>query len=210
MAKIIYDTSGDDGCCDEFGGDFAMAEVGARVPHFSGAAFVNGEIKEISLSDYAGKWVVLFFYPADFTFVCPTELGGMADSYAELQEMGAEVIAVSTDTEWSHKVWADVSPIIKKVKYPMLADPTGEVCRAYGVYIEDLGLAQRGRFIIDPDGVLKSMEVTDAPLGRNDKEVIRQIKALDYIRKNPTQACPMNWEPGAKDLKPGIDLAGKI
>ena len=200
-------------CCDmekSENWNVSKAKIGCPAPEFTSNALIDGQIKKISLADYKGKWVVLFFYPADFTFVCPTELGGMADSYAELQEMGAEVIAVSTDTEWSHKVWADVSPIIKKVKYPMLADPTGEVCRAYGVYIEDLGLAQRGRFIIDPDGVLKSMEVTDAPLGRNDKEVIRQIKALDYIRKNPTQACPMNWEPGAKDLKPGIDLAGKI
>jgi NADH-dependent peroxiredoxin subunit C len=207
MAKIIYNTDDNDSSFDE---EFAMAEVGSRVPHFSGMAFVNGEIKEVSLSDYSGKWVVLFFYPADFTFVCPTELGGMADSYAEFQALGAEVIAVSTDTEWSHKVWADVSPVIQKVKYPMLADPTGEVCRAYGVYIEDLGLAQRGRFIIDPDGVLKSVEITDAPLGRNDKEVLRQIKALDYMRKNPGQACPMNWNTGSDTLTPGIDLAGKI
>ena len=184
--------------------------IDKEAPKFSAEAFFENKIQKINIEAYRGKWVVLFFYPADFTFVCPTELGGMADSYAEFQALGAEVIAVSTDTEWSHKVWADVSPVIQKVKYPMLADPTGEVCRAYGVYIEDLGLAQRGRFIIDPDGVLKSVEITDAPLGRNDKEVLRQIKALDYMRKNPGQACPMNWNTGSDTLTPGIDLAGKI
>ena len=216
MAIIIPSSNnsnhqGDSCCSEDFMDDFsATAEVGEIAPNFVGNAYVNGKIKEICLEDYMGKWVVLFFYPADFTFVCPTELGALADRYKEFQDLGAEIISVSTDTEWAHKVWADVSPIIKKVKYPMLADPSGEVCRAYGTYIEEAGLAKRGRFIIDPDMVLKSMEITDGPLGRNDDEIIRQIQALDHMRKNPTQACPMSWKPGSKDLKPGIDLAGKI
>jgi peroxiredoxin (alkyl hydroperoxide reductase subunit C) len=195
-----------DCCCND---DFPIARVGEQAPCFTGAAFINGEIKDISLEDYKGKWVVFFFYPADFTFVCPTELGGIAERYEDLKKMGVEVISCSTDTEWSHKVWADISPVIKTVKYPMLADPSGEVCEAYGVYQEN-GLAQRGRFIIDPDGVIKSMEITDAPLGRNTDEIIRQLEALIYMRKTPGHACPMSWKPGAKDLKPGIELAGKI
>jgi len=209
MATIISnECNANDTCCGEdFYADFAS--VGESAPNFTGAAFVNGEIKDISLADYKGKWVVLFFYPADFTFVCPTELGGLSDKYKELQDMGAEVIGCSTDTEWAHKVWADISPVIAKVQYPMLADPSGDVCKAYGVYQEN-GLAQRGRFIIDPDGVLKSMEITDAPLGRNENEIIRQVKALDFMRKNPSQACPLSWSTTGESLTPGIELAGKI
>ncbi|PCI24917.1 peroxiredoxin [Candidatus Peregrinibacteria bacterium] len=186
------------------------ARVGSPAPMFHGTVFHNGEMRPLKLSELAGKWVVLFFYPADFTFVCPTELGGLADKYAELQKMGVEVVTCSTDTEWSHKVWADVSPVIKKIAYPMMADPTGEVSSAYGVYDADSGLADRGRFIIDPDGILKSMEITAEPLGRNVDEIIRQISALDFIRNNPGQACPMSWKIGDKTLTPGIDLAGKI
>lgn len=197
--------SNDAYCCD----NFPIARVGEQAPCFAGTAFINGEIKEISLEDYKGKWVVFFFYPADFTFVCPTELGGLADVYDDLKQKGVEVISCSTDTEWCHKVWADISPVIKTVKYPMLADPSGVVCEAYGVYQEN-GLAQRGRFIIDPDGVIKSIEITDGPLGRNTDEIIRQLEALQHMRKHPGMACPMSWKPGAKDLKPGIDLAGKI
>jgi peroxiredoxin (alkyl hydroperoxide reductase subunit C) len=191
-------------------GCFQTAVVSKTAPAFKGKTFHAGKISETSLKKLKGKWVILFFYPADFTFVCPTELGDVADNYAELQKLGAEVISVSTDTEWCHKVWADISPVIKKVKYPMLADPTGEVCRAYGVYIEEEGLAARGRFIIDPDGVLKSAEITDGPLGRNIDETLRQLKALQFMRKNPGQACPARWTPGAATLTPGAKLAGKI
>lgn len=202
MARIISTDPQDFG--------FELATVGQPAPVFEGKVFHKGEIKDLSLDQLKGKWTVLFFYPADFTFVCPTELGGLADKYADLQKMGVEVVSCSTDTEWSHKVWADISPVVGKVQYPMLADPTGDVCRSYGVYIEEEGLAQRGRFIIDPDGVLKSMEITDGPLGRNDDEIVRQIEALKFIRENPGQACPMNWKAGKDTLKPGVDLAGKI
>lgn len=216
MAKIALKKHGccggdDGGCCDD--NRFPVASVSEPAPVFIGKAFHDGKIVDVNLADYTGKngkWVVLFFYPADFTFVCPTELEDVADHYAELQKLGVEVISVSTDTEWAHKVWADISPTIKKVKYPMLADPTGVVCRAYGVYIEEEGLAKRGRFIIDPDGVLKSMEVTDGPLGRNIEETLRQIKALQHMRAHPGVACPAKWATGAKTLTPGADLAGKI
>ena len=213
MSKIIPFPKADStecGCCIEM----PVASVSEKAPLFEGKIFHDGAISTLRLSDLVGKkdgrWVVLFFYPADFTFVCPTELEDIADHYADLQKMGTEVISVSTDTEWCHKVWADISPVIKKVKYPMLADPTGDVCRAYGVYIEAEGLAKRGRFIIDPDGILKSMEITDGPLGRNIEETLRQLKALQHMRTNPGLACPANWREGAKTLKPGIDLAGKI
>jgi peroxiredoxin (alkyl hydroperoxide reductase subunit C) len=204
MAHVTNPTF-DDEC-----GCFMTATVGQKAPQFSGAVYHAGKVTTLDTAKLKNKWLILYFYPADFTFVCPTELGDVADHYAELQKLGAEVIAISTDTEWSHKVWADISPIIKKVKYPMLADPTGEVCRAYGVYIEEDGLAQRGRFIIDPKGVLKAAEVTDGPLGRNVEEGIRQLKALQHIAKNPGQACPANWKPGNATLTPGAKLAGKL
>lgn len=190
--------------------ELPVAEVGKPAPQFTGAAYHAGQIGELSLAAQKGKWVILFFYPADFTFVCPTELGDMADVYGELQQLNTEVISVSTDTEWAHKVWADISPIIKTVKYPMLADPTGEVCRSYGVYIPDSGLAQRGRFIIDPDGVLRAVEITDGPLGRNAAETVRQLKALQHLRDHPGQACPARWVTGADTLTPGAELAGKL
>ncbi len=203
MAKIENPTLDEYGCHE-------AAVVSTPAPQFSGKTFHAGKISETSLKKLKGKWVILFFYPADFTFVCPTELGDVADHYAEFQKLGTEVVSVSTDTEWCHKVWADISPVIKKVKYPMLADPTGEVCCAYGVYIEEEGLAARGRFIIDPDGVLKSAEITDGPLGRNIEETLRQLKALQHMRQNPGQACPASWTPGAKTLTPSAKLAGKI
>ena len=215
MAKLVTSHT-DDGCCGSgscHDGPVAIATVGKPAPLFEGKVFHAGKIDTIKLADQFGKngkWVVLFFYPADFTFVCPTELSDVADHYEELQKLGVEVISVSTDTEWAHKVWADISPTIKNVKYPMLADPTGIVCKAYGVYIPEEGLADRGRFIIDPDGVVKSIEITDGPLGRNIEETLRQIKALQHMRANPGVACPAKWATGAKTLKPGADLAGKI
>ena len=187
-----------------------QCKINAPAPAFTAEAFVNDTVKKISLSDYKGKWVVLFFYPADFTFVCPTELGELADRYEELKKLGAEVISVSTDTPFVHKAWHDNSPTIKKITFPMLADPTGKVCRAYGTMIEDEGLSLRGTFFIDPDGVLKAYEVHDNSIGRSADELIRKIQAAQYVKEHGGEVCPMNWKPGAKTLKPGMELVGKI
>ena len=187
-----------------------MVKINEKAPEFTEDAFVNKGIKKISLNDYSGKWVVLFFYPADFTFVCPTELGELADNYEKLKAMGAEVISVSTDTAFVHKAWYDNSETIKKIKFPMLADPTGRVCKSYGTYIEEEGLSLRGTFIIDPEGIVKAFEKQDNSIGRSTTEIIRKIQAAKFVSDNKGQVCPMNWQPGEKTLKPGIDLVGKI
>ncbi len=188
-----------------------MIKINEKAPDFTEDAYVKGdEIKKISLSDYKGKWVVLFFYPADFTFVCPTELGDLAANYAKFKALGAEIISVSTDTAFVHKAWHDNSETIKNIEFPMLADPARRVCNAYGTLIDQEGLSLRATFIIDPDGVLKAFEFHDNNIGRNTDEIIRKIQAADFVRKNKGNVCPMNWKPGAKTLKPGINLVGKI
>ncbi len=184
--------------------------INKAAPDFKGDAFVDNNIKTISLSDYKGKWVVLFFYPADFTFICPTELGELADNYEKIRELNAEIISVSTDTAFVHKAWHDSSVTIKKIKFPMLADPSGKISRNYGVYIDEEGIALRGTFVIDPDGIIKACEIHDNSIGRNCGEIIRKIQAAKYVAENSGEVCPMNWKPGEKTLKPGIDLIGKI
>ena len=190
--------------------DFEMVKVGQEVPDFKMAAFQNDEIKDIKLSDYKGKWVVIAFYPADFTFVCPTELEDLAALYPKFQEVGAEVISVSTDTAFVHKAWHDASEAIGKVNYPMGADPTGEVSQLFDVYIDDEGLALRGTFIIDPDGVLKTSEIHDLGIGRSAAETLRKLEAAKFVHEFGDQVCPANWKPGADTLTPGLDLVGKI
>ncbi len=187
-----------------------MIRINQKAPEFTTKSFYDGRVKTINLSDYKGKWVVLFFYPADFTFVCPTELGELADRYEELKLLNAEVLSVSTDTEFVHKAWGDNSPTIKKIKFPMLADPTGKICKAYGTYIREEGLSLRGTFIIDPDGILKAYELHDNSIGRSAQELIRKIQAAQFVREHGGEACPANWKPGEKTLTPGLDLVGKI
>ena len=189
-----------------------MLMVGKEVPDFETEAFFpeEGASDKIKLSDYRGKWVVLCFYPADFTFVCPTEINAMARAYDELKKMGVEVISMSTDSVFSHKVWHETSELIKPVKFTMGADPTGEVSKLYEVYDEESGTAVRGRFIIDPDGILKGVEVLYPNVGRNVKELIRQIKAFQYVREHPDQVAPAGWEPGKKTFKPEMKIAGKV
>jgi peroxiredoxin (alkyl hydroperoxide reductase subunit C) len=187
-----------------------MVKINAKIPDMALMAFHDGEEKTVTLSDYRGKWLVLFFYPADFTFVCPTELEEMADMYEEFRKYGAEVLSVSTDTHYVHKAWADASKAIAKIKYPMLADPTGKLARAFGTYIDDEGVSLRATFIIDPDGVLKSFEMNDNSLGRAGGETLRKLKAARYVRENPGEVCPASWEPGDDVLKPGLELVGKL
>jgi len=196
-------------CCQETCWN-CTPKIGRLAPQFQAEAYHQDEIKNISLKDYHGKWVILCFYPADFTFVCPTELEDLANHYDELKKLNAEVLTVSTDTAFAHKAWHDTSAAVKKIKFPMVADPTGNITRAYGVYIEGEGLALRGTFIINPDGYLKTMEIHDNGIGRSSKELLRKLQAAQFVAKYGDQVCPANWEPGEKTLKPGLDLVGKI
>ena len=184
--------------------------INSTLPEFKVQAFADGDFKEVSSDDLKGKWSILFFYPADFTFVCPTELGDMADNYGKFKEMGVEVYSVSTDTHFTHKAWHDTSETIGKIKFPMLADPTGALSRALGVYIEEAGLAYRGTFLINPEGQIKLAEVNDNGIGRNADELIRKVQAAQFIAEHPDEVCPAKWKPGAETLKPGLDLVGKI
>jgi len=198
-------------CCR----DYVSEEVGVgyEVPDISLEAYYENKIKKIKLSDYRGKkgkWVILFFYPADFTFICPTELEEMADHYKAFQKEGAEILSVSTDTVFVHKAWHNDSKAIKKIKFPMLADPAGKFSRMMGVYLEDEGVALRGSFIIDPDGILKASEINDNSIGRSAKELLRKLQAAKFVREHGGQVCPASWEPGDDTLKPGLDLVGKI
>lgn len=187
-----------------------MVTIGQQVPEFELDAFQNEEIKPIKLSDYKGKWVVVVFYPADFTFVCPTELREVAQLYPKFQEAGAEVISVSTDTAFVHKAWHDESEAIKQINFPMGADPTGAVSKLFGVYMEDTGLALRGTFIIDPEGVLKTLEIHDLGIGRSAHEALRKLEAAKFVNEHGDQVCPASWTPGSDTLTPGLDLVGKI
>ncbi|MBI2148480.1 peroxiredoxin [Candidatus Woesearchaeota archaeon] len=187
-----------------------MVKIGEKVQDFELKAFHDNEERKIKLSNYNGKWVVLVFYPADFTFICPTELVELADYYEEFKKLDAEILSVSTDTVFVHKAWHDHSPSIKKIKYPMLADPTGKLCREFGTYIEDEGLSLRGSFIIDPDGILKAFELHDNSIGRSAKELLRKLQAAKYVREHGGEVCPANWAPGKDTLRPGLDLVGKI
>lgn len=194
-----------------------MVKINHPAPEFEVESFQNNEFSKVKLENYRGKWVVLFFYPADFTFVCPTELGDLADNYEQFQKLDCEVMSVSTDTHFSHKAWHDSSETIGKINFPMLADPTGKICRDYGVMIdddgfsqEDFGLAQRGTFIIDPDGILKSFEINDNSIGRSSEELLRKLQAAQFVREHGGEVCPMNWKPGKDTLKPGVDLVNKI
>ncbi|HIJ11289.1 TPA: peroxiredoxin [Candidatus Woesearchaeota archaeon] len=184
--------------------------INEKAPQFSAQAFHNNQITNVNLASYQGKWVVLVFYPADFTFICPTELGDLADKYPEFQQIGCEVLSVSTDTAFVHKAWWDNSETIKKIRFPMVADPTGKICKSYGTYIKEEGLSLRGTFVVDPDGVLKAYELHDNSIGRSSAELLRKVKAAQFVREHGGEVCPANWQPGSSTLKPGLDLVGKI
>jgi len=186
-----------------------MVKIGFKIPDITADALHENEIKKINFSDYEGKWLVLIFYPADFTFVCPTELEEAAEKYEEFKIAGAEILSISTDTAYAHKAWHDSSPSIKNITFPMVSDPTGKICREFGTYIEDDGVSLRGTFIIDPDGILKMIEINDNSVGRNVTEIIRKLNAAKFTREHG-EVCPVNWEPGKKSIKPEIELVGKI
>ncbi len=187
-----------------------MIKINEQIPDFEVDAYYQEDIKKLKLSDYKGKWVVLMFYPADFTFVCPTELEDMQKHYEDFKKNGAEIMSISTDTAYVHKAWHDESEAIGKVKYPMLADPAGKISRMFGVYIEDEGIALRGTFIINPSGVLKAMEIHNNDIGRSAAEALRKVEAAKFVEEHSGNVCPASWTPGDDILKPGIDLIGKI
>jgi peroxiredoxin (alkyl hydroperoxide reductase subunit C) len=187
-----------------------MININTVVPEFELDAYQDKQIKKVKLSDYKGKWVLMIFYPADFTFVCPTELEDAQTFYEEVKKLGGEIMSVSTDTAFVHKAWHDTSPAISKIQYPMLADPTGKVSEMFGTYIEAEGLSLRGTFIIDPDGVLKTVEIHDNNIGRSAKEMVRKLQAAKFVREHKGNVCPASWEPGEDTLTPGVDLIGKI
>jgi NADH-dependent peroxiredoxin subunit C len=189
---------------------FMQSIINTKVPEFKVQAFQNNAFRSVSQEDLKGKWSVFFFYPADFTFVCPTELGELADKYAVFKDLGVEVYSVSTDTHFTHKAWHDTSETIKKINYPMLADPTGHLSRSFGVYIEEEGLAYRGTFLVNPEGLIKIAEVQDNAVGRNVDELLRKVQAAQFVAKNDGQVCPASWKPGSATLKPGLNLVGKI
>lgn len=184
--------------------------IGQKVPEFKLQAYHNNGFKEVTDHSLKGKWTVLFFYPADFTFVCPTELGDIADKYEQLKAANTEVYSVSTDTHFVHKAWWDASETIKKIRFPMLADPAGKLSRALGTYLEDDGLATRATFIIDPEGVIQVAEYSTNSIGRDADEIVRKVQASQFVAANDGQVCPAKWKPGSATLKPGLDLIGKI
>ena len=187
-----------------------MLKIGKVVPNLKLQAFQNEEILDISLKDYRGKWLVVVFYPADFTFICPTELEDLAKKYDAFKASNGEILSISTDTVFVHKAWHDASEAIKKITYPMGADPTGKISKKFGVYIKEEGMALRGSFIIDPDGVLKAYEVHDNSIGRSADELLRKLQAAKFVAEADGEVCPANWTPGADTLHPGLDLVGKI
>ena len=187
-----------------------MSVINTQIKPFKNQAFKEGKFIEVSDATVKGKWSVFFFYPADFTFVCPTELGDVADQYAEFQKLGVEIYSVSTDTHFTHKAWHDASDTIRKIKYTMIGDPTGALTRNFEVMREAEGLADRGTFIVDPLGVIQAIEITAEGIGRNAADLLRKVKAAQYVAAHPGEVCPAKWEEGAATLKPSLDLVGKI
>ncbi|MEY4563259.1 MAG: hypothetical protein RLZZ618_2536 [Pseudomonadota bacterium] len=187
-----------------------MSLINTQVKPFSAIALHNGNFVPVTQETFKGKWSVVVFYPADFTFVCPTELEDLADNYAAFQKLGVEIYGVSTDTHFAHKAWHDTSDAIKKVKYPLVGDPTGALTRNFDVMIEEEGLALRGTFVINPEGQIKLCEIHDNGIGRDATELLRKVKAAQYVASHPGEVCPAKWTEGAKTLTPSLDLVGKI
>lgn len=184
--------------------------INSEIKPFKATAYHKGKFVEVSEASLKGKWSVVFFYPADFTFVCPTELGDLADNYAEFQKLGAEIYAVSTDTHFTHKAWHDTSETIAKLQFPMVGDPTGTITRNFGVMIEEAGLAERGTFVMDPQGRVQIIEINAGGVGRNAAELLRKVKAAQYVAAHPGEVCPAKWKEGEAALAPSLDLVGKI
>ncbi|RKG34469.1 peroxiredoxin [Acinetobacter guerrae] len=187
-----------------------MSLINTEIKPFQATAYQNGQFFDISDADLKGKWSVVFFYPADFTFVCPTELEDLADQYAEFQKLGVDIYSVSTDTHFTHKAWHDTSDAIGKIQYAMIGDPTWAISKNFEVLIEAEGLADRGTFVIDPDGKIQIVEINAGGIGRDAQELLRKVKAAVYVYNHPGEVCPAKWKEGDATLAPSIDLVGKI
>ena len=187
-----------------------MSLINKEVNDFKVQAYAGNDFKEVTKKDILGKWSVFFFYPADFTFVCPTELEDLANKYEEFKKIGCEIYSVSCDTHFVHKAWHDASDTIKKIQYPMLADPTGALARDFDVMIEADGLAERGSFIVNPEGRIVAYEVIAGNVGRNADELLRRVQASQFVAEHGDQVCPAKWQPGASTFKPSLDLGGII
>lgn len=187
-----------------------MALVNTPIKPFAATGYRNGEFVDVTEADIAGKWAIFFFYPADFTFVCPTELGDLADHHEDLVRMGVEVYSVSTDTHFTHKAWHETSDTIGKITYTMLGDQNLSLAKNFKVLRKGEGLADRGTFLVDPDGIIQFTEVTAEGIGRNAAELVRKVKAAQYVRAHPGEVCPAKWEEGDDTLSPSLDLVGKI
>lgn len=187
-----------------------MARIGSEILPFHNTAFHGGEFVDVSHDDLKGKWSILFFYPADFTFVCPTELGDLADHYEQFKALGVEIYSVSTDTHFSHKAWHDSSDTIGKIRFPMIGDPTGALSRNLDVLIEASGLADRGTFVVDPEGRIQIIEVNAGGVGRDASELLRKVRAAQYVAAHPGEVCPAKWQEGDDTLAPSLDLVGRI
>ncbi|MGM9944982.1 MAG: alkyl hydroperoxide reductase subunit C [Lysinibacillus sp.] len=187
-----------------------MSMINKKLEDFKVQAYQDGEFKEVTQDDVKGKWSVFFFYPADFSFVCPTELADVQDHYEAFKEMNCEIYSVSTDTHFVHKAWADATDTIGKIKYPMLADAAHVLSKQFGVLIEEDGLALRGTFILNPEGEIKAYEIHDLGIGRNAEELVRKVQAAQFVAEHGDKVCPAKWTPGEETLEPSLDLVGKI
>ena len=187
-----------------------MSLIGKEIKEFKAQAYQNGEFKEVTKEDLLGKWNVFFFYPADFTFVCPTELEDLANLYESFQKINCEIYSVSCDTHFVHKAWHDTSKRIQKIQYPMLADPTATLAKDLDVYIESEGVAERGTFIINPEGKVVAYEVIAGNVGRNGDELLRRVQASQFVAEHGDEVCPAKWQPGEETLKPSLDLVGML
>ena len=187
-----------------------MSLINSQIKPFKATAFHNGKFVEVTEQTLKGKWSVFVFYPADFTFVCPTELEDLADNHAEFSKLGVEIYGISTDTHFAHKAWHDTSDAIRKVRYPLIGDPTTTLARNFDVLIEEEGLALRGTFVINPEGRIKLCEIHDNGIGRDASELLRKVRAAQYVASHPGEVCPAKWQEGAETLTPSLDLVGKI
>lgn len=187
-----------------------MSLIGREISEFRVQSYGGGAFREVAKADVLGRWGIFFFYPADFTFVCPTELGDLADKYEEFQKLNCEIYSVSCDTHYVHKAWHDASQTIQKIQYPMLADPTGALARAFDVMIEEEGVAERGSFIVNPEGKIVAYEVIAGNVGRNAEELLRRLQASQFVYEHGDEVCPAKWQPGEETLKPSLDLVGLL
>ena len=187
-----------------------MSLNGKKISEFHVKAYQNGDFIDVSDKDLIGKWSVLFFYPADFTFVCPTELEDLQNKYDEFKKIGCEIYSVSCDTHYVHKAWHESSERIGKVEFPMIGDPTASLSKDLDIYIASDGVTERGTFVINPKGEVVLYEVSAGNIGRNADELLRKVEAAQFVYEHGDEVCPAKWHPGEKTLKPSIDLVGKL